>query len=289
VSVNSLSAFFHGETLRSLTAEAVERFKATRLNQVSPPTVNRELACLRTLLNEAMDWGRLESNPAARVKKLHEAPPRERILTDAETRRLLDAAAPHLRPILVVLLNTGMRKGEALGLRWDDVDLVKGFIHISDSKSGKSRNVRMNEAVFTTLRELSEVNGPMVLRDTDRPGGDGQDIQRTALVFGGIKDVKRSFHTACRRADIKGLRLHDLRHTCASRLVQLGVDLVTVSKLLGHSSITMTMRYSHPTPENMRRAVEKLGENYRAVFYQSAGQTVFASSSRRIMNFLSPR
>jgi len=154
VSVNSLSAFFHGETLRSLTAEAVERFKAMRLTQVSPPTVNRELACLRTLLNKAMDWGRLESNPAARVKKLREAPPRERILTDAETRRLLDAAAPHLRPILVVLLNTGMRKGEALGLCWDDVDLVKGFIHISDSKSGKSRNIPMNAAVFMALREL---------------------------------------------------------------------------------------------------------------------------------------
>jgi hypothetical protein len=86
VSVNSLSAFFHGKTLRSLAAEAVERFKATRLTQVSPATVNRELACLRTLLNKAMEWARLESNPAARVKKLREAPPRERILTDADTR-----------------------------------------------------------------------------------------------------------------------------------------------------------------------------------------------------------
>jgi integrase len=155
---------------------------------------------------------------------------------------LLDAAALHLRPILVALLNTGMRKGEALGLRWDDVDLVKGFIHISDSKSGKSRNIPMNAAVFMMLREL---------RENCRPDGH---------VFGGVKEIKRSFHTACRRAGIKGVRVHDLRHTCASRLVQLGVDLVTVSRLLGHSSITMTMRYAHPTPENMRRAMEKLVE-----------------------------
>jgi integrase len=242
VSINSLSSFFRGKTLRSLSCQDVARFKATRSVQVKPGTVNRELACLRTILNKAVEWGRLESNPAVSVKNLREPPPRERILTDAEASRLINKAAPHLKPIIMVLLNTGMRRGEALALRWEEVDFNKGFIHIGDSKSGRSRNVPMNVAVFGTLHELRDCS---LAED---------------LVFGGIKEIKRSFHTACERAGIKDLRLHDLRHTFATRLVMLGVDLVTVSRLLGHSSITMTMRYAHPTPENMRRAVEKLIE-----------------------------
>jgi integrase len=260
LSVNSLSSFFQGQTLRRLSAQDVERFKARRSTEVSAATTNRELACLRTLLNKAVEWGRLEQNPASRVKKLREAPPRERVLSAEEASRLIDKAAPHLKTILIVLLNTGMRRGEALGLRWENVDLDKGFIHICDSKNGKSRNVPMNAVVLAALHELK-----------DSKTGDG-------FVFGGVKEIKRSFRTACKRANIMGLRIQDLRHTCASRLVQLGVDLVTVSKLLGHSSITMTMRYAHPTPENMRFAVEKLCDNHGIDLNQRVWQASPSSS-----------
>jgi integrase len=75
-----------------------------------------------------------------------------------------------------------------------------------------------------------------------------------------IKDVKTAFKAACRRGEISDLRFHDLRHTAATKMIEAGVDLVTVSKILGHSSIQMTMRYAHPTPENMQRAVGKLAE-----------------------------
>lgn len=75
-----------------------------------------------------------------------------------------------------------------------------------------------------------------------------------------VKDIKTGFKAACRRAEIEGLRLHDLRHTAASKMIEAGADLVTVSKIPGHSSIQMTMRYAHPTPENMRRAVDRLSE-----------------------------
>lgn len=87
-----------------------------------------------------------------------------------------------------------------------------------------------------------------------------------------MKDIKTAFKAACRRAKkdpddekdpgIVGLRLHDLRHTAASKMIEAGVDLVTVSKILGHASIQMTMRYAHPTPENMRRAIEHLAESF---------------------------
>ena len=75
-----------------------------------------------------------------------------------------------------------------------------------------------------------------------------------------VKDIKTGFKAACRRAEITGLRFHDLRHTAATKMIEAGVDLVTVSKILGHASIQMTMRYAHPKPENMKRAVKRLGE-----------------------------
>lgn len=87
---------------------------------------------------------------------------------------------------------------------------------------------------------------------------------------GPIQDVK----TACDNAKIKGLRFHDLRHTAATRMVETGINLVTISKILGHSSILMTMRYAHPTPENMQRAVDKLGD----IFKQSDQHKISAST-----------
>jgi len=157
-----------------------------------------------------------------------------------------------LRPALIVALNTGMRKNEILSLRWRDVDFVKGFIHIADSKSGRSRDIPMNGLVFETLHAMARQR-EFVFENRET---------RTRIM-----DVKTAFHGACRRAEIKGVRFHDLRHTAASRMVEAGIDLVTVSKILGHSSIQMTMRYAHPTPENMRLAVRKLGE-----FFEKSGK-----------------
>jgi integrase len=216
------------------------------------------------MLSKAVDWDKLRVNPAGKVKKFREAPARERILDAAEARRLIDCAGPGLRPVLVIALNTGMRRGEILSLRWRDVDTVKGFILIGDSKSGRSRKIPMNGAVFEALASLKQ---------------SGEFVFQNGSTDSHVLDVKTAFHGACRRAKkdpedekdpgIQGLRFHDLRHTAASRMVAAGIDLVTVSKILGHSSITMTMRYAHPTPENMRLAVHKLGE-----FFESGGVKV---------------
>jgi integrase len=247
LSLKSLIPWFKGKNLSDIKPDLVEAYKAKRKLEVSPATVNRELACLKTIMNKAVEWGKLEVNPIAKVKKFREQTVKERILTNEEITRLLEAAAPHLRPILIVLLNTGMRRGEVLNLKWSDVDFKTGYIFIGDSKSGKSRRVPMSGLVYETLERLKE-------------------NKRSEFVFSNsatgehIKDIKTGFHAACRRAGIKGVRIHDLRHTAASKMVEAGVDLVTVSKILGHSSIQMTMRYAHPTAEAMRRAVESLAD-----------------------------
>ena len=167
-------------------------------------------------------------------------------------KRLLAEASEDLQPALIIALNTGMRKSEILSLRWKHADFVKGFIHIADSKSGRSRDIPMNGLVFETLHAMD--------RQREFVFENRETKARTI-------DVKTAFKGACRRAEIKGLRFHDLRHTAASRMVEAGIDLVTVSRILGHSSIQMTMRYAHPTPENMRLAVRKLGE-----FFEKSGK-----------------
>ncbi|MGA2363000.1 MAG: tyrosine-type recombinase/integrase [Candidatus Aminicenantales bacterium] len=244
-SLNNLKAFFKGDMLRAIGAEKIERYKANRKAEVSPASCNRELACLKTLFNKAVDWGRLGINPAAKVKKLKENNTRERILNPAEASRLIECAGPELRPILIIALNTGMRKSEILSLRWQDVDFVRGFILIGDSKSGKSRKLPMNTAVFEALKGLQRRSDYVFFNPKTETH---------------IKGVTRLFAAALKAAEISGVRLHDLRHTAATKMVEAGVDLVTVSKILGHSSIQMTMRYAHPTPENMRLAVNRLGE-----------------------------
>jgi integrase len=243
-SLNNLKAFFKGDMLRTIGAEKIERYKAKRKAEVSPASCNRELACLKTLFNKAVEWGRLGANPAAKVKKLKENNTRERILNAAEARRLVECAGPELQPILIIALNTGMRKSEILSLRWQDVDFIRGFILIEDSKSGKSRKLPMNTAVFEALKGLQRRSDYIFFNPETETH---------------IKGVTRLFAAALKAAKISGVRLHDLRHTAATKMVEAGVDLVTVSKILGHSSIQMTMRYAHPTPENMRVAMEKLG------------------------------
>ncbi len=265
--LDNLKRYFSGRSLQGIGSEDVERFKAGRRAErvkhynakksapISPATVNRELTCLKTLFNKAEEWGRIEKNPIRRVRRLKEANARERILSAGEAHRLLRSASNTFRPVLIVALNTGMRRSEILGLRWTNVDLVRGYINIEDSKSGRGRKVPVNSAVMEALAVLPR-KGEYVF-----PGADPTKP---------VQDVKTAFHAACRKAKtdlndeddpgITGVRFHDLRHTAASKMVEAGVDLVTVSKVLGHASIQTTMRYCHPTPENMRRAVERLGE-----------------------------
>jgi integrase len=256
LSLKSLKNFFKNKNIQNITAADIEHFKAERKTHASKrrpknakklpitnATVNRELTCLKTLLKKAVEWGKLENNPAETVKKLREKKQKMQMLSAAEADKLIEFAGDDLKPVLIIALNSGMRKGEILSLKWDDVDMKKGFIRIAETKSGKSRNVPINTQVYDTLKKCRNESAFVFYNPETRNH---------------IKDVKTAFNNACERANIKGLRFHDLRHTAASWMVEAGVDLVTVSKILGHSSIEMTMRYAHPTDENMRRAVEKL-------------------------------
>lgn len=167
-------------------------------------------------------------------------------MTAEEEDRLLKAASEHLRPILLVALNTGMRRGEILSLKKSHIDFDKREIRIEETKSGKPRIVDINSRLFDVLTELKNKNRNseylFVNPKTGKP----------------YRKLQTSFDGACRRAGIEGLRFHDLRHSAASRMVARGVDLIRVKEILGHSTVKITERYTHSNREERKKAVEML-------------------------------
>lgn len=246
--IKHFNEFFKGKFLSTITPELIERYKAARKDAgANLMTINRELACLKTIFNIAILWGKIDFSPAKQIRRFPVNNIREKILGDEEMRRLVEVAEPRIKPILILALSTGMRQNEILSLKWQNIHFEGNYIFIEYSKSGKTRQVPMNDLIIETLKNIPRVS-EFVFYNTKK----NKNVSPYA--------VRDAFLRACEKAKIKGLRFHDLRHCAASAMVRKGIDLVTVSKILGHSSIIMTMRYAHPTPENMKLAINTLGE-----------------------------
>lgn len=242
-----LKPYFGKLDLREISPLEIETYRAKRLKAgVRKSTTNRELALLKKMFHLAVDWGYCAENPVLKVRLFPEKDNRkERVLSPEEEGKLISHCPPHLAPIVVFALNTGMRRGEILGLRWDQVDHAGKAIRVTGTKSGRDRIVPLNNAASSVIMaQRSKSYGPYVF-----PSTKGREF---------MKSVAHSFTRACRKAGIKGLRFHDLRHTFASRLIQKGADIITVQNLLGHYSVTVTQRYTHTGADEKRRAVEIL-------------------------------
>jgi len=188
-----------------------------------------------------------------KVKMKPENNRRLRYLSIEESAALLNACDNHLKPIVAFALNTGCLRGEILGLTWERVDLKHGFILLDDTKSGKRREIPINATVHSVLQGIiRRLDSAFVFVN---PSTNGKGKLRNG---GRYLDLKKSFASACRKAGIKDFHFHDLRHTFASQLVMNGVDITTVSKLLGHATLTMTLRYAHLAPDHLKSAVDVL-------------------------------
>ena len=240
-----LTPFFGGMRLKDISPLEVEKYRAVRLRSVSKSSTNREMALLKVMFNLAIDWGFVSENPLRKVKMFSEKDNlKERVLTEDEEARLLAASAPHLRPIITGLLTTGARRSELMALRWISVDFERGTVLLTKTKAGRNRVIPINAELHEVLTAL-------------------KSRSKSEYVFTGpegrpVKSVRGAFVSACRRAGLKGLRLHDLRHTFATRLIRRGVDIITVQSLLGHSSVTTTQRYTHSGELEKREAVRRL-------------------------------
>lgn len=232
----------------------IEAFKAKKLAEgQSRKSVNNHLTVLRKLLNLAAEWGELPHAP--KVKGLKVAHDEIEFLTFEETPRFIQAAAPEWRVFLVTALKTGLRVGELLALKWEDVDLVAGRLVVRRTlwhalegtpKGGRSREVPLSDDAVATLQAHRHLRGPYVFCEVD-----GRRLNHNR--------VKAVVPRTCARAGLaKRLTTHDLRHTFASHLVMRGVALKAVQELLGHATIDMTMRYAHLSPDVRREAVRLL-------------------------------
>lgn len=240
--MRQLNKEFETKAIQEITTWQIEKYKARRKDEVRPASVNREISLVKHMYTKAIEWGKCKENPTKKVKRLKGEVKRVRFLMPDEAQRLLSNCADHLKPIVTVALNTGMRRGELLGLRWNQINFEQGIITLLDTKNDERRDVPMNETVKAVLREV-EKKGSYIFCD-----GNGENFST----------VRRSFETALRKSGIEDFRFHDLRHCFASTLVMEGVDIMTVKELLGHKTLEMTLRYAHLAPSHKTRAVNIL-------------------------------
>tara|TARA_R110002049_G_scaffold114921_2_gene266562 strand:- start:2093 stop:3256 length:1164 start_codon:yes stop_codon:yes gene_type:complete len=214
-------------------------------------TCNRVLIVLRYGFTLALRWGihGIEQNPAKELKDLKEDNRIERFLTPEQTRRLLAAMRhsqnPLLSPIVAFLIYTGARKREVFDARWGDIDIARKLWRIPKTKSGKVRHVPLSAGAVQVLEKQRTYGGQEEEYVFTNP--------RTGRPF---VSIFHGWDTARKRAGLPDLRLHDLRHSFASFLVNAGRSLYEVQELLGHADIRTTARYAHLSRERLFEAVE---------------------------------
>ncbi len=240
-----ISARFINEQLQALAVEPTRK-GTPRAAQ----TVQHYRIAITHLLNiAASQWELIAESPAPKIKKIKVQNERTRYLTDDELPRLLESVKGHadLALFVYLALSTGARAGELLGLEWNQIDMQRRVITLraGETKNKDARILPLVEPALSMLRQR--------VRRLDTP-----------LVFPGHRNpaqpanLRKPWVAALQAANIEGFRIHDLRHTAASWLVQQGVSLIAVAALLGHRTMQMTKRYSHLAPEHLQEVAAKL-------------------------------
>jgi len=253
IALRHLKAVVGDIPLSALTHQHLDRFKTKRLTDgVSPVTINVELRALRTILNFALRWKLIDSNPfpGLRLMAVPDIPPL--YLSKEGFHKLISVIDENwLKEVVVFAVLTGLRRGEILNLQWLEVDLNQRVIYVQSSgtfrtKKGKRRTVPLSDAAYHLLASKDpQTNGKFVFTK------EGEKIVESWL--------SHRFKFFVRQAKLpEGLHFHSLRHTFASWLVQDGVSLYAVQKLLGHSSVTVTEIYSHLQPEQLHDTVNRI-------------------------------
>jgi integrase len=267
-----LKEFFGEDTLlKDIEMSIIDYEKFRTSSGASPATVVKELGLLRRMFNIAIKrWKWVRDNPVNLIEMPKVKNERVRYLSSDERNRLLNALENEhlpgwLKPIVIIALNTGLRQSNLLNLRWSQVDLFARRIVIEGTEMKNRENIAIpltKEAVetFSKLQKIKN-NEDYVFHDN------GRRIYPVKL--------QRAFRRACMIAEIENFRFHDLRHTFASCLRQGGIDIHTISKLLGHKDIRMTQRYAHLSVENLRDAISVLEKEngYNSVTVEEARGT----------------
>lgn len=279
--LKTLKDFFGKSKLKAVSPSKIEEFKRKRLAEkrrcqkclndkhevgktcesplVSTSAINRELSTLRKLFSVAVQNRKLKENPMRFVKMLAEPKPRERYLSDYEKQRLFASAGDNKRLLSIVLLglSTGWRKGQILHIKTSDLDSKNKAVSIIKSKKNPPRKVPVSTfawEIFEKLAEQAEEAGTEWLFFNEK----------TKERLG---DFRTTWRTALKNAGIEGFRFHDLRHTFATDLLELGAAAFTIQTALGHSEIKTTEIYTHVKDNLLRKQLEQLGEKQNPRHY----------------------
>ena len=243
VSSKPLIGFFGHRNLSDMQRADIERFKLERLQECTNAGANRDLACVRVMLNWAVGQGYINASPFKGVHLLPEGPGTMRIVSHQQERLYLSVAPKTLRDVATVILETGMRPEEVFTIEPKNVHLEGRYVFVPKGKTCFARrNIPLTERATEVLsKRMAGVWCFPSRLDKAKHLTNVQKLhERTCKAIGGQ------------------FRLYDFRHTYGSRMAMSGVDLATLKELMGHSSITITMRYVHPTPEHKMAAVQKL-------------------------------
>jgi len=220
-----------------LRAVDAARYRDMRLAEVSTATVRKEMLLLNHVIEIARrEWGFEIDNPMSLIRKPPEPQGRVRRLETGEEEKLLNALSESrnvwVEPLVRFALETAMRRGELLSLRWDDVDFSRRVIQLQETKNGKSRSVPLSTSAVSVLHRIRGCSSERVFPTT-------------------IYGIRCVWRAAVQRARIENLRFHDLRHEATSRLFEKGLNMMEVAAITGHRDLRMLQRYTHLRAEDL--------------------------------------
>ena len=226
---------------RRLEVLSLPKNQLKKESEINFRWINLEISTLHHFFNFCIEKELIEKNPAGGVKKLNELS-RLKTLSDSDIEKLIAGATNKLtRDLITFLIYTGCRKGEALNLKWDDVDMQNDIIAIKGTKTKYDRYIPISKPLKELLGGIEKKQDCLYV------------FNKNGAKLG---DFKKSFHTACKNAGFKDMHIHDLRHVFASKMVMDGTSLFITGELLGHRTTQMTKRYSHLVPSTLRKAVD---------------------------------
>ncbi len=246
--LNYLLPFFADLRVCDIMPGTIREYRQERHREktIKDATVNRDLSVLRRLLYWAVEEGLIAANPLARLHMERERRVKRPVMSLREERQLLAKAPEHLRRIIRCALDTGMRRGEILGERWEDIDFDNRILHVTRSKTpeGEARDIPLTNALYETLLAMRRDRGPVFTYQGDA-----------------IKIVKTTWASSLRRAGLRHFRFHDLRHTANTRMMLAGVLQEVRREILGHTSRRsrdVNDRYTQIELPEKRDAIRKL-------------------------------
>ena len=238
-----LDYFGEQKDITSIKSIQIENFKQYLLEYRSQVTANRYLENLSKMFNLAIENEWLEKNPISKKNKFKAKNYSLRYLTESEKERLLDSCDGILKKVVIVALNTGLRKNNILKLKWENINFDFRMIELTENKGNKHLKIYINDELYNLFKSMTPYCEYVFANpQTNKP----------------YKDLRKPWVKALKKARIYNFRFHDLRHTVGTTLAKKGVPVNVIKHILGHSDVSTTMQYIHIASEDVKKAMESL-------------------------------